>query len=91
MKGFDAATDSFEFTDYHAYMAATAPSYKSKKGMDPDYPTLIQALAGPDYQEWWDAMGSEIDVLKKLDSFELAFRREVIAIGYPIIKSAWAL
>ena len=56
MNGFNAVTETFDEVDYFSYRAVTAPTYKSKKGFDPDFPTYTQAMTSPDSDEWKAAM-----------------------------------
>ena len=50
------AMESFKHT-------MTKPKAKSKKESDPDHPTFVQAMSGPDFEEWEAAMRAELETL----------------------------
>jgi hypothetical protein len=50
--------------------------------VDPDNPTLSQALASPQREKWMEALQSEINALHELDTFELVDR----PVGFNIMK-----
>ena len=90
MSGYNAVTDTFDEVDYFSYKAVTSPALKSKKGSDPDFPTYGQAMAGPDADDWLDAMRSEVDTLTKLKAWTIVPREMAEQMGKKVIKSTWA-
>jgi hypothetical protein len=90
MNGYNAVTATFDEVDCLSYKAITAPPTKMKKGNDPDFPTYAQAMAGPDADEWLDAMKAEIDVLVKLKAWTVVPREMAELMGKKVIKSTWA-
>ena len=70
LAGFDAVTATYDSVDFMSFQAATKAKSKSKKG-DPDFPTYWEAMAGPEADEWKDAMRKEIETLMNLGSWEM--------------------
>ena len=61
LAGFDPVTETFDAIDCVSFNAFLASSkFKGKKGADPDFPTLAQAMMSPDADEWKEAMMAEI-------------------------------
>ena len=52
-------------------MALQCAAYKAKKASDPDYPSVRQALTGPNAELWWDAMDKELQSIIDMDSWEI--------------------
>ena len=90
LAGFDAVTATYDSVDFMSFQAATKAKSKSKKG-DPDFPTYWEAMAGPEADEWKDAMRKEIETLMNLGSWEMVPREAIEKLGHKIIKSTWAL
>jgi len=90
LQGFDAVTETFDFVECHTYQALVASKTKGKKGMDPDYPNYNQAMAGPDAEEWLEAMRAEIEILRKMNTWTVVPRQTAIQANKPIIKTTWA-
>ena len=86
MAGFDAISQTFDFVDYHSCKAMTTLVTKKKKGEDPDYPTLRQALMSPDVFEWKASMDKEIETLIKMKTWDVVLRSEAEAKGKKVIK-----
>ena len=89
MTAYDAVTETFDAVDWFAYKAVSAPKSKGKKGMDPDYPTLAQVEASPDYEEWKESMDAELQVLKEMNTWIVVPRSEALNKGAHVIKSTW--
>ena len=71
-------------------MALQCAAYKAKKASDPDYPSVRQALTGPNAELWWDAMDKELQSIIDMDSWEIVPRSSVPK-GTKIIPGTWAL
>ena len=90
MAGFNAVTETYDAVDYFSYRAVTAPKYKVKKGLDPDYPTYNQAMTRPDADEWKESMDAEIKILVDMGTWTIVPRSEAARLGKKVIKSTWA-
>jgi hypothetical protein len=90
LAGFDVVTETFDTVDYFSFKAVTAPTYKSKKGLDPDYPTYQQAMSSCDSDEWKKAMDIEIETLTEMRTWTIVPRSEADRLGKKVIKSTWA-
>ena len=88
--GFDVVTETFDVVDCVSFQAMMAKT-KGKKGDDPDYPSLEQAMLRPDWHEWKAAMDEEIRVLTELGTWTVVPRSVAIAKGAKIGKATWAL
>ena len=92
MSGFCAVTETFDSLDHVSFQALLASSKsKGKKGEDPNYPTVSQALSSPDADEWMAAMQSEVQTLVGMSTWTVVLRAEALAAGKKVIKSTWAL
>ena len=91
MNGFDAVTETFDQVDWMSYQAVTTPKTKGKKGADPDFPTVQQAMVRPDWEDWRAAMIKEINTLTEMGTWSVVPRTVATAKGAKIIKSTWAL
>ena len=90
LAGFDVVTETFDVVDCVSFQAMVAKP-KIKKGSDPNFPTLEQAMLRADWEEWKEAIDAEIKVLKKLGTWTVVPRSVAIAKGAKIGKSTWAL
>ena len=72
--GYDVRT-GFQETMYpgicQSPMALQCAVYKAKKSSDPDYPSVRQALTGPNADLWWEAMDKELQSIIDMDSWEI--------------------
>jgi len=91
MNGFNAVTETFDQVDWFSFQAATAPRTKGKKGQDPDFPTLQQAMRSPDWDEWRESLNKEIKTLTEMGTWTVVPRSVATAKGAKVIKSTWAL
>jgi hypothetical protein len=91
--GFNAVTETFDDVDFYSYKALTTATFKSKskKGQDPDLPTLFQAMSSPDADEWLEAMQFEIDTLTQMGTWTVVSRAEADKLGKKVVKLTWAL
>ena len=90
MNGFDAVTETFDHVDCLSFQALTASKSKGKKGVDPDFPTFMQAMMSPDVDEWKAAMKSEIKTLAEMDTWTVVPRSMATKLKQPVIKTLWA-
>ena len=92
MAGFDAVNETFDCVDFCSFRAMTTTvKAKPKKGHDPDYPTYEQAIRGPDFAEWMEAIDKEIQTLVKMGTWTVVPRAEALKKGKKVIKVTWAL
>ncbi|QRW23117.1 Retrovirus-related Pol polyprotein from transposon TNT 1-94 [Rhizoctonia solani] len=60
-------------------------AYAAKLSAPNDHPTVAEALAGPDAEEWQKAMAKEVSTFKKMDTYDLTD----LPPGHKAIGNAW--
>ena len=91
LNGFNAVTETFDQVDWMSFRALAAAKVKGKKGVDPDFPSLHQAMTGPDWEEWQAAMNKELQTLHDMRTWTVVPRQMAKDLGARVIKSTWAL
>jgi hypothetical protein len=86
---FDMATTTFDTVDFVSFKAAM--HMKVKKGQDPDYPTISQALSGPNADDWMESLFKEIKTLERIGTWTVVTRASVVNQGKKVLPTTWAL
>ncbi|KAF8716550.1 Reverse transcriptase (RNA-dependent DNA polymerase), partial [Rhizoctonia solani] len=60
-------------------------AYAAKLSAPNNHPTVAEALAGPDAEEWQKAMAKEVSTFKKMDTYDLTD----LPPGHKAIGNAW--
>ena len=85
IQGTIAAQD----VEYGSLLDISPAAFKAHKKLDPDQPGLLEALSGPESQQWSDAMDEEVVNLEKRNTWEVIQANQVPK-GQKVIPGTWA-
>ena len=85
IQGMIAAQD----VEHRSLLDISPATFKAHKKLDPDQPGLLEALSGPESQQWSDAMDEEVVNLEKRNTWEVIQANQVPK-GQKVIPGTWA-